>query len=220
MLKIRIVPLFMILLMSCNKPNKSDTQTAVINKTQINAAKIYPHSESFKLKEHGAKFIEDRALCASCHGLDNSGGTAQVSCTKCHSNYPHIAGWSVPQKHGKFFVESVGTEKQACLNCHNPSSSSGAVSCQTCHKAFPHSEEFDGHGGWATSYEGKCTSCHTDFKRLMPKYEPKGCVYCHSDSTLSIGWVKSTPSSADVGHPNDIKRATASKPVLKKHIKK
>ncbi|MBI3018631.1 MAG: hypothetical protein HYY61_01890, partial [Deltaproteobacteria bacterium] len=82
-----------------------------------------------------------------------------------------------------------------CLKCHGEKDSlkerhpKEFVSCETCHPLIPHSQDFmdgPGHVKLAITYEGKCTTCHTDLKRNMPSTGEYGCVYCHDPEEIPI----------------------------------
>ncbi len=166
-------------------------------------AKVFPHTEEFKTTFlHGTEFFKDRKVCAQCHGIDFAGGSIDKSCLNCHP-YPHQAKWAFPSNHGHAFT---GGQKEACLKCHGEKSPfkerhpQEFVSCGTCHVRLPHSQNFiEGGGHWraAKTYEGKCTACHTDFKRNMPSVGEQGCASCHDPFVLVIEWQLKQPESEE-----------------------
>lgn len=146
--------------------------------------KYFPHASSFNtFFTHGAAFFENRISCAVCHGADYKGGNSKISCHTCHP-YPHEKKWSFPALHGQAFTVTPSS----CSVCHKPKSAlhiqhpQHFVSCDECHVIIPHSDSFkyEGkHGEAAKSYEGMCTQCHTNYKKLFPHIGPEGCFECH-----------------------------------------
>lgn len=166
---------------------------------------VFPHTESFRKIEHGDSYFKDRKRCATCHGFDYQGGNTKVACAQCH-RYPHSSKWAFQEKHGKAYVETLHPEPGSsqpivnCLHCHDEKShvkeiaKDDFVSCGSCHLALPHSQAFiydNGHDGIASTYEGKCTLCHTDLKRNLPSLK-EGCRECHDDPDQRpiMKWVK------------------------------
>lgn len=192
---------------SCNRP----VTPGAFNEMErlSDAAKTssggYPHSQEFKeTAAHGDAFQRDRLQCAKCHGTDFSGGTAKVSCSQCHSTYPHPPAWASPAKHGEYFVNLLGKddERARCTGCHSEEKerAGGAINCQTCHSSFPHPQGFRRrHGDAAMQYSGKCTVCHTDYVRHMGS--KVGCMKCH-DGDLRIGWVEPAPEPEPSAAPS------------------
>ena len=185
----KIVSLLVLILAACNKPTTGGENTSP-NRTS-SVVNIYPHSEEFKKTlMHGRVYSADKSTCLQCHGNDLKGGTAHVSCTKCHSSYPHPSKWALPEVHGKGFLTLADEKKPECLKCHTANEKRmDVVTCTACHKAYPHTGEFKSgdHVAIAGQYQGHCTSCHTDFKRNMPTME--SCNTCHEGS-LKIQWLK------------------------------
>jgi hypothetical protein len=76
-------------------------------------------------------------FCASCHGVDYSGGESGVSCYTCHTNFPHPPNWAAPgsdQSHAAY-IKSVYWDLDECKVCHGSDYKGGSsgVSCYTCH---------------------------------------------------------------------------------------
>jgi hypothetical protein len=130
--------------------------------------------------------------CASqCHGETLSGGLSEVSCTKCHLDFPtkhKETDWET--KHGKRFLgfydegeiddSDEDSGSVTCSNCHGTDLTGGvytsiegntAPSCFKCHASGPHINSLgkldstwkkkENHA--AAYLSGKdCTSCHGD----------------------------------------------------------
>jgi len=186
-------------LISCTKPTPSGVIVQAPPGERLASsdaiAKVFPHSEEFKTTFlHGTEFFKDKKVCAQCHGIDFSGGSIKKSCLNCHP-YPHQERWAFPSNHGHAFT---GGQREACLKCHGEKSAFKGrhpqefVSCGTCHTSIPHSQNFteissdEHHLKLAQTYEGKCTLCHTDFKRNMPNLGDDGCYTCHNSNEIPI----------------------------------
>ena len=182
--------------LSCTKPTPPpvtvETPGTRLASTDA-VAKVFPHSQKFKTTFlHGTEFFKDKKVCAQCHGIDFAGGSINKSCMNCHP-YPHQPRWAFPSNHGHTFT---GGQREACLKCHGEKSAfkerhaQEFVSCGTCHPLLPHSQDFmeggDDHYKLAKTYEGKCTTCHTDLKRNMPSMGEDGCYMCHSTDEIPI----------------------------------
>ncbi len=180
-----IISLF---LFSCNKPTEtsspknSDTQTT-------SAISIFPHSDDFKKTYlHGQAYLTDKSSCLQCHGLDLKGGTANVSCTSCHS-YPHSTGWALPKGHGAHYLTLEPSQKESCTKCHSSKTIINKqerqyISCSQCHDRYPHEPDFlTIHTEKKPDAGSSCTACHNDQKN-----EELGCTGCHADSNLRPMW--------------------------------
>ncbi len=168
--------------------------TLMKSDTTKTTSAFYPHSKEFKTTSlHGETFLSNRESCVVCHGTDLSGGRAQISCQKCHS-YPHSPKWVLPQNHGAAYIASLPPSGEdvenpsLCLDCHNEKNALHEkrpdvfVSCGSCHLPIPHNLQFkigEGHAPYAKNYDGECTLCHTNLKRLLPHTNEKGCFSCH-----------------------------------------
>ena len=158
---------------------------------------VFPHTDEFKTTTlHGAEYFKNKTTCTQCHGTDYSGGDSNKSCKECH-RYPHPPKWTLPQNHGAQYLEVSNIRNgYSCFMCHGEKDSlkerhpEEFVSCGTCHPLIPHDEEFKYGGGahrkMARTYQGQCTLCHTDLKRLMPEMGEDGCYSCHDAGTLPI----------------------------------
>ena len=186
-----------ILVAACNKPTPTTITGETLGRRLAQpeeVAKVFPHTEEFKTTFlHGTEFLKDKKVCAQCHGIDFAGGSINKSCLNCHP-YPHQPRWAFPTNHGRVFTSA--NQREACLKCHGEKSafkerhSQEFVSCGTCHTPIPHSQDFmeggEEHSTLAKTYEGKCTSCHTDLKRNMPSTGEDGCYMCHSEGQIPI----------------------------------
>jgi hypothetical protein len=141
----------------------------------------------------------DATSCQRCHAKDFSGGTAQVSCTKCHATYPHPTGWTTKgdaQFHGSALKANAYADT-ACQHCHGVKLDGGTsgVSCATCHSSYPHqagwqtpgSATFHGAALKAVNYNAAaCQSCHgSDFAGGTSGV---ACATCHANYPHPAGW--------------------------------
>lgn len=108
------------------------------------------------------------AACGSCHGADLAGGSSGVSCTACHSTWPHADGWVSADSgqagdHAAAFQTSAELAAE-CAACHGSAWEGGSsgVACSQCHQGFPHAEGWDrGHIPLSVQVgEGPCLACH------------------------------------------------------------
>ncbi|HKI51129.1 MAG TPA: hypothetical protein VJ995_03570 [Geothermobacteraceae bacterium] len=122
---------------------------------------------------HGAAAQADVNSCAACHGADFQGGSAGVSCYKCHfgptgSKIPAGESWShgtVPHNTTALIGSSA-----VCNQCHDTSRlyGNGPNACHDCHASATHpvgqawldvnSATF--HGAAATADVVSCQACH------------------------------------------------------------
>jgi hypothetical protein len=117
---------------------------------------------------HGtAVIVGGGTACAACHGADFRGGTARVSCHRCHDGPGgHARGWVEPAAHG---VAARGPAVIGCAACHGADFRGGwtAVSCYACHPG-PTGRHGDGyaepgqHGAEVVAASGvaACVACH------------------------------------------------------------
>jgi predicted CxxxxCH...CXXCH cytochrome family protein len=128
----------------------------------------------------------DFALCASCHGTDLSGGSAQVSCLSCHRKGP-----------------------TACTTCHRDGPTSNAhtvhagrnVQCAECH-TVPARWDDDGHilhdgpGPAQVMFAPLAATTHAPADRAgAPSWDGATCsnVYCHGDALHAAGGAATRP---------------------------
>ncbi len=156
----------------------------------------YPHASEWITGDnsHG-KYLQDNDYslesCQLCHGSDNSGGTSEVSCFKCHTSYPHNDNWSVSSSadyHGAF-LNGLSYDLTGCQLCHGTDLLGGSseVSCYTCHENYPHvtdwmnqnSDKFHGEYVEEDDYSSEsCQNCHgTDYKGGTSNVS---CYTCHN----------------------------------------
>ncbi|HLD73424.1 MAG TPA: cytochrome c3 family protein [Bdellovibrionota bacterium] len=169
------IVLLLFIFIACNKPTKPIPD--IIGEGALKIKNMsYPHSEEFRTTSlHGEAFLNNRESCIQCHGGDFMGGSSNTSCYSCHS-YPHQPKWALPKNHGAAYLAQPSS---LCLNCHTKKTS---VSCDACHLLIPHSLEFKqgkAHAQSAQGYEGECTLCHTQLKKLLPTTGEEGCIKCH-----------------------------------------
>lgn len=178
----------------CNRPTQNNTN-GESPEAAAGAMIVYPHTAEFKTSlQHADAFFKDKASCFKCHSSDGSGGSAQVSCKKCHlTPTPHSQNWSLPQSHGEQYKALSESAQAQCLSCHKGEQPKSGVTCQQCHVAYPHNKSFKNgnkaHKELGMSHLGKCLICHSDYVRNMPDSASEGgCRSCHNDSNLNIIW--------------------------------
>ncbi len=139
---------------NCIRPNskgKVDKEKINLIAKKPSLVGIYPHSEEFtKTAAHGKPFLENGENCSSCHGSNLKGGLSQVSCTSCHTNYPHTEEFMKCDdkegacEHGDQFL----SKKNDCYKCHTAFKSEepkklatgptgDKKTCNDCHN-YPH----------------------------------------------------------------------------------
>jgi predicted CxxxxCH...CXXCH cytochrome family protein len=179
---------------------RPDAGTSVV--TVHPAGILVPESPDFHGKE--LKNLNwDFATCASCHGSDFSGGSAKVSCLKCHADGP-----------------------TACTTCHGSGPTTNAhlvhrqvakLDCSECHVVPAHWND-EGHilaGGVAITTPAKVTfgaraglTIDPGDRSGPPTFENGKCsnVYCHGDALHATGgtareprWDDPTPSGGCTG---------------------
>ncbi|MBT4762468.1 MAG: hypothetical protein HOO06_12270 [Bdellovibrionaceae bacterium] len=175
-----------------------------------------PHSEEFKLKEHGKVYLDDKNSCKTCHGADYAGGKVKKSCKECH-NFPHPPNWANPKKHGAEFVRGVQEDRdsggrgkdQQCLVCHKKkrripadvhARSGKRLACNTCHVDIPHEERITlpgkkkkHHGDMSSSdfFKSNCYSCHVkqegaDSNKRTNMPTYESCEGCHAEPKITF----------------------------------
>ena len=142
----------------------------------------FPHPDDWLIATsagfHGSFLKQtdwNAAVCKDCHGADYSGGTAEVSCFKCHVSYPHREGWMVQgsnEFHG-LFVIAMNWSLVSCQKCHGNDFQGGmsGISCLTCHSDYPHVE------GWALE---SSSNFHGQYIR-QAGWSMASCKTCHGD---------------------------------------
>ncbi len=144
---------------------------------------------------HG-KYMADNSAdleaCASCHGIDFTGGVAAPGCTTCHEtigvHQDGITDSESPNFHGKYFAGNDASLTE-CSSCHGTDFSGGMVAsgCVTCHSSINvHQDGYDDetsdkfHGKFlgANNLELEaCSTCHgTGFEGGE---SAPGCITCH-----------------------------------------
>jgi len=159
----------------------------------------YPHNDNWNVsssgENHGAYLSGINFSlkgCQHCHGEDYTGGSSEISCFTCHSNYPHKADWLKEDSndfHGQYLKEGDWSS-ESCQSCHGDDYKGGIskISCFTCHEDYPHLTNFyagkgneDFHGNhirqanWSLD---NCKTCHgIDYKGGTSE---KTCSKCHT----------------------------------------
>jgi len=126
--------------------------------------------------------------CYSCHTTGMTMKTLRVSCTDCHSTYPHPGAQWTQRGSGAFHGDVVNSMRgpSVCGGCHGGDylGRNTGVSCYSCHSLYPHSPDWgsSGHGGYVfTNGDGNCRGCHEDQRArfsLNPSSYPL-CQFCH-----------------------------------------
>jgi hypothetical protein len=166
-------------------------------------SKSHPESwvQATSKEGHGEKVLTSGLeSCASCHGSDFTGGTSKVSCFKCHTNYPHSAGWTAPmnsQSHGSYLAKT-SYATASCTPCHGEDlqNSTGKTPCNTCHALYPHANGWmqtgnaQFHGAWAKGANWDLTACKTCHGAEFQGGEGKqSCYACHASFPHKSGWL-------------------------------
>jgi DnaJ-class molecular chaperone len=120
--------------------------------------------------------------CKNCHGNSFTGGTSEIACYTCHSQFPHPDGWEEssptidPNFHG-LFLQTNNWNLTACQDCHGTTylgSNRVPISCST-------------------------SGCHEDVAQT-PK-TPEACNTCHGNFRASandtISWAPPRTLSGD-----------------------
>jgi len=120
--------------------------------------------------------------CRSCHGTDFKGGTAGVSCMKCHTSSPHSKPWlgstgATTHKHSA----ADTTNAPSCGSCHaggaksltptTPPANAGCFNSTLCHAAPPSGHAFPNPG-----------SAH------LSAANGTGCLTCHAQGSASSNY--------------------------------
>ena len=137
---------------------------------------VYPHTAAFKTSAlHGQKYLAKQNTCKVCHGNDLAGGSARVSCSSCHSTYPHNPDF-IQKTHGATYLK----DSKSCTTCHGKDYAGGdsGKSCKTCHSNFPHPEDWDAPENHGAHYLAEFGS------KVNPSAHPKqsavDCQSCHA----------------------------------------
>lgn len=120
----------------CMKCHGDDLKGGTSKVSCTTCHQSYPHPENWSLqKNHGKYFSNlketDVKDCSTCHKDTNVEGARAVSCTSCHSAYPHSAE----------FKEGM----------HGDAARSYAGKCSVCHTDFKAN----------MPNMGECASCHS-----------------------------------------------------------
>jgi predicted CxxxxCH...CXXCH cytochrome family protein len=196
----------------CIQCHSKNSEGGVSKVSCFSCHSLYPHRDDWvnvnSNSFHGTVLKDSSwqlGACRTCHGTDLNGGISGISCTTCHSLYPHISGWtdeSNPQYHG-VFLKTNGWNSSLCKSCHgaNLDGGSSGVSCYNCHESYPHltgwvdEENSKFHGrfletlGWDLS---TCQACHG--ANLDGGTSGVSCTNCHESFPHIAGWAESASS--------------------------
>lgn len=176
-------------------------------------------------KFHGKMVLEsysNAVNCQSCHGIDYSGGSSNVSCSAegCHNLYPHLSGiadslsdnfhsktisnsnnWDITvckTCHGINY-DGEGYNKKNCLICHTQTD--GPEACNTCHgNTNNHAPPKDLSDNLNTTAIGVgAHQPHLIDTTWTTAYQ-QDCSLCHNEpSSLSdLGHIDNSPLPADL----------------------
>jgi predicted CxxxxCH...CXXCH cytochrome family protein len=154
---------------------------------------------------HGRKDLTiGSEFCTPCHGDDYSGGTSNVACADCHSDYPHPDVWSVPGNNNNHaaYIRDKYWSMDRCKTCHGADYKGGIsqTSCYTCHKQ-PGGPE-------------ACNLCHGNYTASVSdvvSWAPPEDLYDNVDSSVpSVGahqshltlnkWTTAYPQDCNLCH--------------------
>jgi len=147
---------FSMIFISCSDLKK-DLPTEESSETKIHdTGWDIPTSDDF----HG-KYLKaigwDIDDCTKCHSTTFTGGTSEVSCFKCHSQYPHPTGYANANGHPAL-LRAVGYPLGDCQDCHGSNYTGGSVVNVTCERSGCH---IDGNGNLKSPEA--CNTCHGNF---------------------------------------------------------
>ena len=167
---------------SCAECHGSDFTGGTSETSCYTCHATFPHkSDWMNMSSSGShgNFVKSRnwsaTSCQSCHGSDLTGGTSNVSCYTCHTNYPHMDDWAEGEgsnSHGTW-VANNNWDIESCQDCHGTDYLGGTsqVSCYTCHATYPHNDN------WTTA-----SSAQSHNKYLKTVYwSMESCKDCHGD---------------------------------------
>jgi predicted CxxxxCH...CXXCH cytochrome family protein len=143
-------------LMSCSDLKK-DLPTAMSSETKIHDTGWNdPASGDF----HG-QFLKAAGWsndnCASCHSTTFKGGTSEISCFTCHSQYPHPAGYANITGH-PVSLRVANYPLAECQSCHGANYTGGSAVNVSCERSGCH---VDGSGNLKSPEA--CNTCHGNF---------------------------------------------------------
>lgn len=138
--------------------------------------------------------------CRNCHGADFNGGTAGVSCYKCHTTSPHSRPWLASSGATIYLHSSTDpTNASACGSCHSggaklttpttPPANSGCFNSTLCHGAVV-SHSFPNPGSTHKASTSGCNSCHvigsgSSSYPAITNGAPPDCKSCHKLSVAA-----------------------------------
>jgi hypothetical protein len=165
------------MLAGCNRPVDAPVQSQ--SEGFVSVAGIYPHTESFRsTRQHGELYLKSKETCKTCHGSRLDGGTAKVSCNRCHAVYPHSDLFKSTAAHGASVFAQKGAS--ACLTCHalemeGPGAKPEIPSCLKCH-TYPHPT------GWALPKNHGPAFVQAKHDKKASPALVVGCLDCHGDA--------------------------------------
>lgn len=131
---------------------------------------------------HGNKAESDLDSCKACHGSDLQGGSAKVSCDKCHfgpsgSKVPVGSDW----QHGTTPHQDLGKQIDICNACHTVSRlyRNTPESCHDCHGHDSGAAWLlpANHAQQSIADRNACLNCH-EMSSGTPATAP-ACTTCH-----------------------------------------
>ena len=129
--------------------------------------------------------------CQVCHAADYSGGTAGVSCYKCHAPYPHSVKFASATGRHPGYLRSTYYPLWECQQCHGAAYTGGPVVAISCQQSGCHVDA----SGHPKSPES-CNTCHGTFSApanltglpyLLSAAPPKSVAGDTSQTTPGVG---------------------------------
>ena len=109
------------------------------------------HGEALKKTQYD---LDD---CTSCHSKQYTGGVSGVSCFKCHSAYPHPAGYKAVNGHPTLLY-SQNYPLAQCKSCHGATYNGDGDATLTCMKSGCHVDATN-----TPKSPEACSTCHGTF---------------------------------------------------------
>jgi len=165
------------------------------------------HGYNLSQKGDDQSGLQGIEWCQTCHGEEYKGGTAGVSCYKCHAggfsghvDLNDLINTESSDFHGLALSENGLAGLDRCRDCHGVDLFGGksGVSCSQCHEGGysghpaqvefidPSNENYHGKIFWDNGWDfTHCQNCHGE--DLSGGFTGVACVSCHIEEN-SIGY--------------------------------